>query len=69
MAGDMAGAKVASGRALRPSPLAKFHGREPKLDFHKCLLLALSGDPTRTDECPLLGGKADMTQTGRYVRK
>ena len=25
------------------------------------------GHPTRTDECPLSGGKADMARMGRYV--
>ena len=33
----------------------------------RCPLLALFEHPTRTDECPLLGGRADMTPTGRYV--
>jgi hypothetical protein len=32
-----------------------------------CPLVAPFRHPTCTDECPLSGGKADMTRTGRYV--
>ena len=33
----------------------------------QCLLMAQSRHTQCADECPLFGGKADMTLTGRYV--
>ena len=52
-------------RSEPASPLARFHGREPKLDFHKCLLLALSGRATRADE--YLSGGEKRTLTNRLL--
>jgi hypothetical protein len=36
-----------------------------KFEFAQCQLLALSGHSKRGRECPLLGGKADMTSASQ----
>ena len=46
---------------------AKARAREWRRLLRECLLMALFGHPTRTEECPLLGVKADMTRTGADV--